>query len=923
MDFLEFHEENDGGDRFESSIVHHFPRAKRGFWRARGGSGAVRRAKGESHRWRRAALTVSFLLVLGAAWRLAHAERFPADANRIDLVARGLTAEGDPSNSAMNAVINTAVLRAALDDCLGRGHVMYAADGTYLFDGPLPWALSSGPHMGKWSSNCQLEGQSEAGVVFRLTDNNPSFQNSTTPLAFVATGSTGLGLPAASGGGCGDEGFRNGIYDLTIDIGAGNPGARGVQWCGSNRASMRNVTVRTSDPDRRGSTGVYVQVHSGPSLIQNVTVEGFDFCARGGGVQSSATFSRIRCVQPRLFGVEAGVNPFFVEDLEVEGPVTGFRALSPGAHFSLIHAAFTGGDPNKPGVQLGDATYLPKGLLRDVTCTGCSAALRVQTTTIPGLSVVEHATHAPWQPFPGTPAQTLRLPEDYAPAPYYVDPTVDPNAWANARSYGADPTNGNDDSAGIQAALNSGRPIVYHPRSTTSPPSAFSEYHLQQPVTVPPTVRRWYLGEQYLRSAFTSATPAALIRIEGGDASTPPLTIERAWPTSTGLGQAVWIEHASPRTLYIRDVGFGGAQDYALIVREGAGPVFADNFGGGFQLEPGTSFSGRQYNHENERTSINRGGTVRILGGKSERDFILIATSEGGRKEVLGWDSHPGINTPSGLPEGPAFTAVNSEMSLSFRGFATGQDWYPVPVRETRCQETREVTSQQLLDVGLQIPMQPGTLQVVPLYVATSDTPIGCGALFVVGAPAALTAIETQMVERLESTGYVVTVADDTAVTSADADGKQVVLLSGSVGVSAVGAKFRESAAGVVVCKPFLFDAPYMAMGPRGIVSSKTQLSVVSSHPLAAGLAAGAVAVYPSPARLFWGRAPASGSNVALAEGLTNHYGVFGYEAGAAMDGGVIAAGRRVGCWIDELAPGLTPAGWSLFDAAIEWATQP
>ena len=48
---------------------------------------------------------------------------------------------------------------------------------------------------------------------------------------------------------------------------------------------------------------------------------------------------------------------------------------------------------------------------------------------------------------------------------------------------------------------------------------------------------------------------------------------------------------------------------------------------------------------------------------------------------------------------------------------------------------------------------------------------------------------------------------------------------------------------------------------------------------------------------------------------------IFAYERGATMPG-LVAPGRRVGFFLeDSTASVLTPAGQSLFDAAVSWVT--
>ena len=43
-----------------------------------------------------------------------------------------------------------------------------------------------------------------------------------------------------------------GFYNLTIDVGAGNPIATAVKFTANNQGGMRDVTIRSSDADGAG-----------------------------------------------------------------------------------------------------------------------------------------------------------------------------------------------------------------------------------------------------------------------------------------------------------------------------------------------------------------------------------------------------------------------------------------------------------------------------------------------------------------------------------------------------------------------------------------------------------------------------------------------------------------------------------------------
>jgi hypothetical protein len=92
----------------------------------------------------------------------------------------------------------------------------------------------------------------------------------------------------------GNEGYNNYIFDMTIDVGRGNPGAEGIHWIGHNSSAIRNVTIKSDDG--QGFMGLDMRTqYFGPALAKNVTIEGFQY---GMGIDqsfASVTWSTSRC----------------------------------------------------------------------------------------------------------------------------------------------------------------------------------------------------------------------------------------------------------------------------------------------------------------------------------------------------------------------------------------------------------------------------------------------------------------------------------------------------------------------------------------------------------------------------------------------------------------------------------------------------
>ncbi len=197
-------------------------------------------------------------------------------------------------------------------------------------------------------------------------------------------------------------------------------------------------------------------------------------------------------------------------------------------------------------------------------------------------------------------------------------------------------------------------------------------------------------------------------------------------------------------------------------------------------------------------------------------------------------------------------------------------------------------------------------------------------ALLVVGSTT-LNSGDSAARDRLVSAGYVPVVRTSSASTTADAGGKALVLISSTSTSTSVGTKYRTAATPALVWESLVFDDFGMTGTTSGTSfgtqTGQTQVVITNAaHPLAAGLS-GTVNVTSASATFSWGVPNANAAVVARPPTNGGRASIFAYERGASMPG-LIAPGRRVGFFLqDTTASLLTPAGQSLFDAAVRWVT--
>lgn len=176
---------------------------------------------------------------------------------------------------------------------------------------------------------------------------------------------------------------------------------------------------------------------------------------------------------------------------------------------------------------------------------------------------------------------------------------------------------------------------------------------------------------------------------------------------------------------------------------------------------------------------------------------------------------------------------------------------------------------------------------------------------------------------RFETLNFIITVKADDAVIANDASGKNLVFISSTITSDDVDDEFTNVAVPVINCENGLFADLQMTggSGNYGSQGSQKQITLTNSaHPLAAGLSAGNITLYPSNQTIPWGKPTANAVTVAIIVGNSTKAAIFGYETGAAMQG-LNAPARRVGFFLhDNSATSLTTDGWKLFDAAVNWA---
>ena len=177
--------------------------------------------------------------------------------------------------------------------------------------------------------------------------------------------------------------------------------------------------------------------------------------------------------------------------------------------------------------------------------------------------------------------------------------------------------------------------------------------------------------------------------------------------------------------------------------------------------------------------------------------------------------------------------------------------------------------------------------------------------------------------DRLTAGGVQIDATSAIGVSTADATGYDLVLISSTPSSAHVGSKFRDVPIPVATWESHILDDMGMTEGTAqldfGPEIGQTDLFLEPDNTLAPGLS-GPLTIASESVTMTFGRAGNLALGAARNPQRFERLHLFGYEAGDPMVG-LDAPERRLSLFLsDATATSLTEEGWALFDSAICWA---
>ncbi len=621
---------------------------------------------------------------------------FPSDSGMIN-VKTAYGARGD------GVTDDTAAIQTAISHNIHgpNGAILYFPAGVYLVSSPLVYKDATQT----WSSALTLQGENEATTIIKLTDRNSLYQNTSNTEDVLD-----LGSQSTFGNGGGNDGFDNYVFDITVDSGQGNPGAVALDFMGNNYCGLRNVTLRSSDPNHAGSIGLsMLRYAAGPCLMKNVVVNGFDYGVEAANTEYSVTFENLTLLNQGKYGVYNSGNVLSIRGLASTNHVPAVYNQSSLGLITLLQASLHGGSSSVSAIVNSGTLYA-----RSVTTSGYLSALTNGKTSIPGTTLTEYDS-GPVQSLFSSTSSSMNLPIEET--PQFEDTNLD--NWANVIAFGADPKGSSDSSAAIQAAIDSGATTVYLP---------IGKYMVNHTIFVRGNVRTISGFDSYITPSSTTfqagTNPTPLFQIEQGTSDVTLSHLQLGNWGAYAYPGIIFVQQNSSRSVALADsaylsIGTPGAVGYQNTVL-GTGSLFVEDVSAGPWniLFPQNVFA-RQINPETKTTKIlNNGGKLWILGLKTEGSGTNIETDNGGTTELLGGLIYPAQSVPISQS---AFVINNSQVSFVYAASnysvpaSTPYSDFQVQVTEIQAGVTKSLPTQKLLSRGYGVLM--------PLYTTAQPIP--------------------------------------------------------------------------------------------------------------------------------------------------------------------------------------------------------
>lgn len=323
-------------------------------------------------------------------------------------------------------------------------HGQFDIEQTLIYNGTAPVAVNGAEAL----QRIRFVGRSREGSVLKLKDGSAGFElgNQTPVISFAKSNFNNL--PSGT----------NAVSNLTIDIGDDNPGAVGIHYVGANRGRISNVKIESGNV--AGYAGILLTHLATQGYFSDITIDGFEHGVRIDSPfrASHQTWEYITLRDISDVGMWVSESSLTVRKLDAQ--VTNNSAFylenrngngdREDAHLVLLDSLLTqsGSAGGVPAIEMGEG--YGHVFARNVDVTGYACSVDKLGCEVNG-DIVEYVSSQPVLRDPGSQVSSLNIPIQDVPVPFSSNSMLD---VAVTSAYSG------TDAQKLQAALNSGKPIV-------------------------------------------------------------------------------------------------------------------------------------------------------------------------------------------------------------------------------------------------------------------------------------------------------------------------------------------------------------------------------------------------------------------------------------------------------------------------------
>ncbi len=576
--------------------------------------------------------------------------------------------------------------------------ILYFPKGTYLVSDTISYTLEDlhnllsdrpGSDLNRF---IRFQGEDMATTVIKLQDHCRAFRmgEHKAIVSFVRQRSSNVNM-------------MNSFEDLTIDCGIGNTGAVGLRFDNSNTGKVRNVTIKSTDPEYRGHVAFEIPERS-QAYVENLYIDGFENGIRCNG--GTTAFENVYMTNVTKTGVYANQANVGICNADIQMNGSAGVYVGNDGMVTLLNVKIRREKRRGTCAVRNYEGYL---YARNLTTEGFwEAVTNKYETVFAGDGTIEEYNSADryYSLFPHK-ENNVNLPIE--PQPVY-EWNGDESIVAEVDAFGAVGDGVTDSTASIQAAMSSGKEYI-----------VFGEgrYLVSDEIHIPASVKaiNFMYCDFAITPDFAEEKEKGMLVID--EDSVDPLFMDDGFVFEKFYGYLRFIRHSAKRDLYVSDLHVQTGAVYFNTV--GGNKIMMNNvastmgvFGGiGYGSVPCFRFSDgekvwiRQFNPERsaDNVIVERDCDFWVFGFKTEGpDGKAYHIRDNSRAEI--YCGNATIATDDGTP---CIENYESSVFAFFRTHGCGPNHqFLVAVNETQKGRKRVLFSYDMPKFGAEYYYIPG-----------------------------------------------------------------------------------------------------------------------------------------------------------------------------------------------------------------------